>query len=70
MNATLRSSGIQEISKEGEGPKVETLEIGDCAANPVTVLFTPGTITPANQAAKLMLLSLLARYDLGTENDS
>lgn len=56
MNATLRNSGIQEISKEGEGPKVETLEIGDCVAN-------PGTITPANQAAKLMLLSLLARYD-------
>ena len=57
MNATLRSL---RVSSPAKGDSDETLKEKISQAN----------LTPANQAAKLMLLSLLARYDLGTENGS
>lgn len=61
MNAILKSLRVKDsLDTPAEG---DSDEIGQRNS-------MQSALTPANQAAKLMLLSLLARYELGSENDS
>ena len=66
MNATLKSSGIKDkldIPTKGDSDETLKIEIDLATDSRSQTIIAEHQLTPANQVAKVILLSLLARYD-------